>query len=44
MRRLMADSGHVDSVLNEGTRRAQAMAEPILQEVRETVGFLGTNR
>ncbi len=44
MRRLMADSGYVDSVLNEGAQRAQAMAEPILQEVRETVGFLGTNR
>jgi tryptophanyl-tRNA synthetase len=40
MRRLMADPGHVDSVLNEGAERAQALAEPILKEVRETVGFL----
>ena len=40
MRRLMADPGHVDSVLSDGAHRAQKMAEPILQEVRDTIGFL----
>jgi tryptophanyl-tRNA synthetase len=40
MRRLMADTAYVDSVLSQGAVRAQAMAEPILEEVRETIGFL----
>ena len=40
MRRLMADPGHVDRVLSAGAERAQALAEPVLKEVRETVGFL----
>jgi tryptophanyl-tRNA synthetase len=40
MRRLMADPGHVDGVLREGTRRARALSEPILREVHRIVGFL----
>ncbi len=40
MRRLMADPGHVDRVLANGAERARGMAEPILKEVRRTVGFL----
>ena len=40
MRRLMGDPGYVDGMLNEGAVRAQEMAEPILKEVRETIGFL----
>ena len=40
MRRLMVDSAYVDSVLLKGAARAQAMAEPILDEVRDTIGFL----
>ena len=40
MRRLMADPDYVDGVLCDGAERAQAMAAPILDEVRETIGFL----
>ena len=40
MRRLMADIEYVDSVLLHGSERAQVMAEPVLDEVRKTVGFL----
>ncbi len=39
MRRLMADPGHIDAVLGAGTERARAMAEPILREIHETIGF-----
>jgi tryptophanyl-tRNA synthetase len=40
MRRLLADPGAVDAVLADGGRRARAIAEPILAEVFEIVGFL----
>ena len=40
MRKLQADPGHIDSVLSEGARRAEAIAEPIMSSVREIVGFL----
>ncbi|WP_169566889.1 tryptophan--tRNA ligase [Sneathiella limimaris] len=40
MKRLMADPGHVDAILKEGAERANAIAEPIIKEVKETVGFL----
>ncbi len=40
MQRLMADPGYVDGVLRDGAERAAAMAEPILREVQEIVGFL----
>jgi len=40
MRRLMADPGHVDGVLKDGAQRARAISEPILAEIKETVGFL----
>ena len=40
MRRLMDDPAYVEGVLADGAKRAQAMAAPILKEVRETVGFL----
>ena len=40
MQRLVADPGHVDQVLRDGARRAQALAEPVLAEVRRIVGFL----
>ncbi len=40
MRRLMADTEYVDSILAQGTQRAKEMSEPILEKVRETVGFL----
>jgi tryptophanyl-tRNA synthetase len=40
MRLLMADAEYIDSVLLHGTLRAQEIAEPVLDEVRKTVGFL----
>ncbi len=40
MRRLMADPATVDAVLREGAERARALAEPILAEIQDIVGFL----
>ncbi len=40
MRRLLADPGAVDRVLADGAARARALAEPILAEVYDIVGFL----
>ncbi len=40
MQRLMADPGHVDAVMRDGAARAHALAQPILDEVYRTVGFL----
>jgi len=40
MRRLMDDTGHVDAVLKDGAQRARTIAEPIIAEIKETVGFL----
>jgi tryptophanyl-tRNA synthetase len=39
MQRLVADPAYVDGVLAEGGRRAQAIAAPIMQEVKRIVGF-----
>ncbi len=40
MRRLMEDRAHVDAVLANGAERARAIAEPVLAEVHDIVGFL----
>lgn len=40
MRRLVADPASVDQVLRSGAERARALAEPIIAEVKEIVGFL----
>lgn len=40
MRRLRQDPAYVDSVLREGAAKARALAEPILREVHDIVGFL----
>ena len=40
MRRLMADPSYVDGVLRDGAARARGLAEPILREVQDIVGFL----
>ena len=39
-RRLLADPGHVDAVLGDGARRAAAIADPIVTEAEQLVGFL----
>jgi tryptophanyl-tRNA synthetase len=38
--RLQKDPGYVDKVLREGAARASAIAEPILREIYDAVGFL----
>ena len=40
MKRLLADPGYVDTVLKDGAERARAIADPVIREVKETVGFL----
>ncbi len=40
MRRLMADPGYVDGVLRNGAEKARALAQPILAEIQDIVGFL----
>jgi tryptophanyl-tRNA synthetase len=40
MKRMVNDPAYVDSVLHEGAARARAIAEPILAEVYDIVGFL----
>jgi tryptophanyl-tRNA synthetase len=40
MRRLLADPAHIDAVLGDGARRANAIAEPILQDAYDKVGLL----
>ena len=39
MRRLMDDPAEIDRVLADGRDRAQAIAAPVLQEVKDIVGF-----
>jgi len=40
MRRLMDDPTHIDSVLTSGAGRADAIATPILKDVKDIMGFL----
>jgi tryptophanyl-tRNA synthetase len=40
MRRLLADPGHIDTVLRRGAERAAAIAHPILREVQDITGLL----
>lgn len=39
MRRLNADPGALDAILKDGAEKAQAIAAPIMAEVRDVVGF-----
>jgi len=41
MQRLMADPGHIDAVLKDGSDRARAIAAPIMDDVRRIIGFIG---
>ena len=43
MRRLMADPGHIDQILADGALRADAIARPILDGVKDVVGFIRRN-
>ena len=40
MRRLVADPGHIDSVLADGSARAQAIAAETMKAVKDIVGFI----
>jgi tryptophanyl-tRNA synthetase len=40
MRRLLADPASIDAVLADGSARARTIAQPIMDEVKEIVGFL----
>jgi tryptophanyl-tRNA synthetase len=42
MRRLQADPGHLDRILLDGAERAGAIAERVLEEAYDKVGFLRT--
>jgi len=44
MSRLMADLGEIDRVLADGAERAAAIADPILGETYDAVGFLRSRR
>ena len=40
MRRLLADTSHIDAVLRQNAERADAIARPVMREVKEIIGFL----
>jgi len=40
MTRFLADPAEIDRILRDGARRAKAIGEPILRQVKEIVGFL----
>ena len=40
MQRLMADPGHVDTILRDGAERAAAIAAPVLREAQDLMGLL----
>ena len=40
MRRLMADPVEIDRILDDGARRAHAIADPILAMTKDIVGFI----
>ena len=41
MRRLLADPAQIDEILKDGATRADAIATPVMEEVRRLVGFVG---
>ena len=42
MRQLMENPAEIDAILADGAARAAAIARPLMAEVRDIVGFLGT--
>src|SRR4030088_422430 len=40
MKRLMADPGHVDSVLIDGANRARTIADATMRAAKDIVGFI----
>ena len=41
MRRLLSDPAEIDRILKDGAERADAIATPVMEEVRRLVGFVG---
>jgi len=41
MRRLLADPAEIDRILKDGSAKARALAQPIMEEVKRIVGFVG---
>ena len=39
MRRLLGDKGEIDRILKAGTEKAEAVAQPVVDEVKKLVGF-----
>lgn len=40
MRELLAEEGHIDAILTDGADRARAIATPILDEIKDVMGFV----
>ncbi len=40
MRELCDDPAHLDSILKDGTERAEAISAPIMKEIRQLIGFV----
>jgi tryptophanyl-tRNA synthetase len=40
LREIEGDPAHIDNILREGAERAAAIADPVISEVRDIVGFL----
>ena len=40
MTRLLGDPAEIDRILADGARRARAIAAPIMDEVKDIVGYL----
>jgi tryptophanyl-tRNA synthetase len=40
MKRLVADPGHIDAILNDGAERARAIAEETMKLLKDIVGFI----
>jgi tryptophanyl-tRNA synthetase len=40
MKRLVADRGEMDAILRGGAERARAIAQPIMADIRNIVGFI----
>jgi tryptophanyl-tRNA synthetase len=38
--KLMADPAHIDAVLADGARRARTIASPVMNQVKDIVGFI----
>jgi len=40
MKRLVADPGHIDAILNDGADRARAIADETMKLSKDIVGFI----